>query len=685
MLKNTSIVQIKVTFCALLLAVNSVAVSAQEIPTIPSSLLFGGINVKLDNSARRIIEEDVRSLMANRRYWEEKMDRAILYFPILEGVLIEEEVPIDFKYLAVQESSLSPNAVSSSNAVGYWQFKAETAQELGLRVDSQVDERKNVTASTIAASRYLKRSNQQFNNWVSSLYSYYLGMGGVSKLLPTDWAYAREVTLNNKTDRYVLRFFAHKIALEAGLERYRTANTIALLEYPNGRGKTIRDIANELNLDPLEVQKYNVWLNSDQIPTDRNYVLALPVGSNQINSVRGKLLLSQQEPSRNSSVEDIGFPLLRKASVQLKGRNDPVFYEINSLPGIMARPGDKSSDLAKAAKISTTAFLKYNDLEGRDPLVPGNVYYLAKKNKKAMVPFHTVREQETIRNISQIYGIRTKELLKYNRLSSRNLRLQTGRVMWLMKKRPSRQPVEIIDSKKSDIRIPDPQLTGQPDEVPQTPSERKKYTPVLADKQPETPTNGTYQPSTPPPSAPASTPSSGRTTGGTNDRVVIISQNDPVSTSEFDSEPQRTTPQRREPAKTSTPPSTPAKRPAETVQPSTATLAGQRHTVESGQTFYSISRQYGVTINSLLEWNNLTLNDKLAVGQELIVNPAKAAGGVSAYPIVPTELIIHTVTSGENLFRISKKYGVSMEEIQQLNNMKGTNVLLGQKLKIPKN
>lgn len=681
MFKRISPPLLKVIFCGLLLAFNSMAISAQEIPVIPSSLLFGGINVKLENSARRIIEDDVRSLMANRRYWEDKMDRAILYFPILEGVLIEEEVPIDFKYLAVQESSLSPDAVSSSNAVGYWQFKAETAQELGLRVDNQIDERKNITSSTIAAARYLKRSNQQFNNWVSSLYSYYQGMGGVSKLVPTDWAYAREITLNGKTDRYVLRFFAHKIALEAGMERYRTANTIVLLEYPNGKSKTIDYVAQELNLDPIEVRKYNVWLNSDQVPTDRDYVLTLPVGSAQINSVREKLMFSLQEPARDYAEEDIGFPVLRKASVQLKGRNDPIFYEINSLPGIMARPGDKSSDLAKAAKISTSAFLKYNDLEGRDPLIPGDVYYLAKKNKKAMVPFHTVREQETIRNISQIYGIRTKDLIKYNRLSSRNLRLQTGRVMWLMKKRPSKQPVEIIESKQSDVRYSEPQLTDRPGDIPQTPSDRKKYTPVLADKQPDTPTRGTYQSSTP---TPASNQGSDRVSGGTSDRVVIISQNNPSSTSEFDSEPQRTVSQRTVPSRTSSSPSTATRQPVETTQPTTTKLAAQYHTVESGQTFYSISQQYSIAIKSLLEWNDLTLNDRLAIGQKLIVSPTRT-GTVSTYSTNPGEIIIHTVTSGENLFRISKRYGVSMEEIQQLNNMTDTNVLLGQKLRIPKN
>ncbi|MEO6685779.1 MAG: transglycosylase SLT domain-containing protein, partial [Dyadobacter sp.] len=123
--------------------------SAQSTsPEIPASIMFGGITVKFDRSAQNLIEEDIKSLMSNKKFWEEKMDRAILYFPIVESILMDEEVPIDFKYLAVQESSFKPDVVSSSNAVGFWQFKPETAQELNLRVDKDVDERKNISSST---------------------------------------------------------------------------------------------------------------------------------------------------------------------------------------------------------------------------------------------------------------------------------------------------------------------------------------------------------------------------------------------------------------------------------------------------------------------------------------------------------------------------------------------------------
>ncbi|WP_207505310.1 LysM peptidoglycan-binding domain-containing protein [Telluribacter humicola] len=733
-------------------------VFAQEYPEIPNSLSFAGLNVKLDPGASRIIESDVRSLMANRRYWEDKLDKAVLYFPIIEGVLIEEEVPIDFKYLAVQESSLAPDAVSTSNAVGFWQFKQETAQEFGIRVDNEIDERKSISASTHAAAKYLKRSNKQYNNWVSSLYSYYLGMGGISQIVPPDWSYARQITLDAKTDRYVLRFFAHKIAFEAALDHHRTANKIVLLESAHGKGRYFDDIAADLGVNALDLRSYNRWVNGDQIPADRDYMLIIPVATDKINLVREKLAMGPASAKEGFAREDIGFPVLRKASVQLRGRDNHEYYEINGLPGIRAKPGDKAATLAKAAKISVSSFLRYNDMSINDPIVGNEVYYLASKNKKAMVPFHTVRDGETLRGISQMYGMRLRELMKYNRITNRNLRLQTGRVMWLMKKRPSSQPVEVIDRPSPGTTPvqeskPAPAVTtpiASSSEIPQTAADRKMYTPKLADTtypseaspaatsttpgrmstspagtsqagttssqvstaKPESASTGVYQPSkTETVATKAPTTSAPASSGTTNDRVVIISEEDrrpsaistgstststsTVTTSPVVASTNNTSSDWGSDVSTPRPASL---KPVETRTSSTeASAEANYHRVEGGQTYFSISKLYNMSVNSLLALNNLTTNDKLYVGQRLQVKQSNSSrvtsttSNTSSTSSVPArtapagnEYQFHTVMAGETLFRISQNYQAGIEEIKELNNMKDNTVKVGQKIKVPK-
>ncbi|MGF7218159.1 membrane-bound lytic murein transglycosylase D [Spirosoma lacussanchae] len=716
-----------------------------SVPAVPEQITFADISVRLDPDARRIVQQDVNALMANRQYWTAKLDRVALYFPMIEAILIDEDVPTDFKYLAVQESSLTPDAVSASTAVGYWQFKRETAVEHGLRVDDEVDERKSITASTHGAARYMKKSNGQFNNWIASLYSYYLGAGGISKLIPPDWSYAREVALDGRTDRYILRFFAHKIAIESALPTHQSSNRFALIEYGNGGGKTMRAIADDLGVDEFELRKYNRWVLGEAVPTDKAYVMAIPVASDQINDVRQKIVSVGAKKTPEFVQNDVGFPVLRRVTTGISSKNEPILYEINGLPGIQAQVGDNATSLARKAKISVSSFLRYNDMSDRDPIIVNDVYYLAKKRKKALVPFHTVRDGETSRSISQRYGLRLKKLMRYNRLD-RVQKLAVGRVMWLRERRPNNKPVEIINSPTPPVydQTPTPAarqaevasnsgprrpVSGM-NEVPRTASERKMYQPKLVGGG-VTPNDGSSEPATRPEPAPApAQPTTSRSSDTGSQRVVIVRSPEtgtPEKTVPVATRPERATvpvksapesdryegPREQQADGSLTVPTTKAPpRPAapavvkadRTPAPVASTpermvelaprpaapapvvnRSAASHTVEAGQTYYSISRLYGLTVDELLALNSRTSSDVLEVGQQLVV---KATPGRVVQPsksaTASGDVIYHTVAKGETMFRISKSYGVTIEQIQQWNNLTDVAVKEGQKIKIVK-
>jgi len=699
-------VKISVLICGLIFGVGTLE-AAQVYPEIPNQITFGGITINFDQNAQNLIEEDVRSLMSNKKFWEEKMDRAMLYFPIVEGILMDEEVPIDFKYLAVQESSFKPDVISSSNAVGYWQFKPETAIGLNLRVDANVDERKNISSSTHAASWYLKKNNQQFNNWVSTLYSYYLGATGVKKNIPPNWAYAREISLNGKTDRYMLRFFAHKIALESGIETYRSNNKILLMESDYGKGRSFDEIALALDVNAQDLKSYNRWLNEDKVPTDGEYLVLLPIPLDKVESVREKLSLRLTPVTRNIKLDDSGYPILKRSEVQSSDKNAPTFYEINGLPGIEARPGDRPKVLAKAGKVKTPNFLRFNDMIRDMPLIPGKVYYLARKNKKAATPFHTAQPGDTWQSVSQQYAVRLVNLLKYNRTISRNYPIQTGQVLWLTEKRPRKTPVEIKTSPgvtpvpvtetpiavaETEKSVPAPSQN----QVPTTPSGRKKYTPVLVDKT-DTSVASEVKPVEPVVTAAAEPKAAEKENlyKNTKDRVVVISK-------DSNEEAQRTVQEVAKPvekksdtaiASAKTTPAkpqvsiTPSPQPKAPTEPEIARNSSEFHTVEKGQTYFSISKLNNLSVKDLLDLNNLTANDKLSVGQKLRVQKQSLAVEKTVVPASPASnsqgQVVHTVATGETLYRVSKIYEVNVEEIKSLNNLSGNAVQIGQKLKIP--
>jgi len=89
--------------------------------------------------------------------------------------------------------------------------------------------------------------------------------------------------------------------------------------------------------------------------------------------------------------------------------------------------------------------------------------------------------------------------------------------------------------------------------------------------------------------------------------------------------------------------------------------------VKSGDTLYKIANKFGITVDDLKQTNNLVGNS-LSIGQELII-PGESV----------TEEKIYIVKSGESLYSIANKYGVTVNELKDLNNLISNNLSIGQK------
>ena len=101
------------------------------------------------------------------------------------------------------------------------------------------------------------------------------------------------------------------------------------------------------------------------------------------------------------------------------------------------------------------------------------------------------------------------------------------------------------------------------------------------------------------------------------------------------------------------------------------------HVVKSGENLSLIAKKYKCTVTDLKNWNNLK-STTLSIGQKLKVYPPAEGSSSSG-----SSKVVHTVKSGDNLWDISRKYGVSVEQIRKLNGLSSNAVLkIGQKLVI---
>ena len=178
---------------------------------LPVSIDFAGENAPLNVSD--VKERFERELLVNANLDATTLliiKRANRAFPIIEPILKNNNIPDDFKYLAVIESGLV-NAVSPAGAKGVWQFMPETAKEKGLEVNEIVDERYHLEKSTEAACKYLLDAKRKFGSWTLAAASYNGGMTGVNKQIEIQKVTSYyDLLLNEETSRYVFRILALK-------------------------------------------------------------------------------------------------------------------------------------------------------------------------------------------------------------------------------------------------------------------------------------------------------------------------------------------------------------------------------------------------------------------------------------------------------------------------------------------
>ncbi|MBI3235426.1 MAG: transglycosylase SLT domain-containing protein [Bacteroidetes bacterium] len=105
------------------------------------------------------------------------------YFPQFEQILDEQGMPLEFKYLAVIESALNPNAQSWCGATGLWQFMYGTGLMYGLKINNYVDERKDPIKATYAACQYFKDMYALYHDWLLVIAAYNCGPGNVNRAI----------------------------------------------------------------------------------------------------------------------------------------------------------------------------------------------------------------------------------------------------------------------------------------------------------------------------------------------------------------------------------------------------------------------------------------------------------------------------------------------------------------------
>jgi len=195
------------------------------------------------------IEVEIKKFLKYPRHLVKVQQRAAPYLHLILNEIEAKKLPGELALLPIIESAFNPNVSSPRSASGLWQFMPATGRSLGLKQNWWYDGRRDVLASTQAATQYLKQLNKSFKgNWLLALASYNAGSGNIRKAIKKNrhhnlkrdyWS----LKLPRETMRYVPKILA-LAKIFANAEKYK----LPLAKIPDTAVVAVVTIKNQIDL-----------------------------------------------------------------------------------------------------------------------------------------------------------------------------------------------------------------------------------------------------------------------------------------------------------------------------------------------------------------------------------------------------------------------------------------------------
>ncbi|MDQ1266814.1 MAG: rane-bound lytic murein transglycosylase [Bacteroidota bacterium] len=619
----------------------------------PQSAIFSTV-IPLDEN--EFVQKNIEFLTTNkgRRFFGKWLERSTKWFPLLKQTAADEGLPMEIIYLAMIESGLNPNAVSSAKAVGMWQFIRETGRIYGLNANSSVwiDERRDPVKATKAAMRHLKDLYNELGDWHLALAAYNCGINGVQRAIvkskldkPNFWDIRKY--LPRETRNYVpLYIAATMIAMQPEAYGFDLKGLNYQEEFKYDEFK----VSGACSLFPLsrcagitleELQGLNPELVKACTPPDSSqYTIKIPYGSKQTFIAKYATLTDDEK------MPWIYHTVKSKETLKKIARDYGISTgELASLNGLKTYKSRLSVGavlrvpITASQKTALAAQQKNDEEQTQAPKTS-----LKKKSSgKDDYIYHTVKRGENLHKIAQKYGVRIADVRNWNDIPYNRDHIDVGKKLIISKRTGSSSSIASSNSDDD---------TETPSNVKKINTKAKSKTITHKVKKGETLAKiaDTYN-------------SSIREISDLNKLnkgkiyvgQVLKIKTTGVSASITESEPDRA-----------------PKRGGKII-----------HKVKQGENLSSIAALYNVTPEQIIKWNPKDVSgNTVYAGSRLEINSEETSKGGNSSHVSSTPKY-YKIRKGDTFGTISKQFGVSVTTLKSKNKgINDRNLQVGQKIRI---
>lgn len=565
-----------------------------------------------------------------RGFMDKSFYRSGKYFPLIRKILRSNNAPEELIYLSVQESGLNPTIVSRAGAVGLWQFMPSTGNSYGLFQDNFRDDRRDFEKSTDAAARHLKDLYRSFGDWYLAFAAYNAGPGRVNNAInksgSKDYWEIRSY-LPGETKNYVPSILALSFIFrnpeDYGFKNIEYAQPLAFDRVSIKGDITLDRVAEFCGSDIETIRDLNSELTSDAVPSyDVPYHLRIPHGTFKTFTTNYQ---KSEEYDRNGKItpefagnEQHGF-VTEVKDITYKVKN----YDPGEPRYVGVSTGKKKLSYfyrgsEQLSNVADSFYVRPTDLR-----IWNNIPYASspKPNQELAVYLST-------KMYNKFYGI--KEIPKEEEKTESTDTASTNTEGSLFEK---------LKEKKNQTENNNTEIKEKV-ETKKTESSYKTYTVQSGDYLSKiAEDNGV-------------TVAQLKEWNGISGDKITVGQKLKIYTN-------GTVAEKKE------------------VKEKT-TKSKTTHTVQEGENLSLIADKYGLTAEDLMEWNDLD-NDVIVPGQKLtLVEPKQTKKDNKTTKKAKT----HTVKEGENLTLISEKYGVTLKQLRDWNDIDNDVIIPGQVLNV---
>ncbi len=352
-----------------------------ENPPISSELLkerFSKLEKTIPLTYHTASHEFVEYFIYKRgNFTRSMMEKKALFFPLFEKVLAQNDLPTELKYLSMIESGLNPRIISRAKAGGLWQFMPATGREFGLVQDGYIDERFDPVKSTEAACKYLKQLYRIFGDWEMALASYNTGPGNVKRAMRrsggnTFWTIYN--ALPRETRSYVPQYVAMNYMMNFGNDHgifpenpefLIPSDTIHVNGYLN-----LVTLCEQSGIDMLLLNKLNPQITKTILPEHtRNFVLKVPsMMYTYLQNNRLAIMDSCTKKYSSGNVMlavsgDDGDIISTKESVDANGNTIKTYVKLRTAKSThTVRSGESLSTISRKYRVDIADLKRWNHL-----------------------------------------------------------------------------------------------------------------------------------------------------------------------------------------------------------------------------------------------------------------------------------------------------------------------------------